>query len=124
MADSNMTLNIDPETRDLTFDEDGLIERIFCDMTSAQCVRLTLQTHKNEFFLDTTHGTEYERILGKKPYELANDEAEEVYREAIFQESDVAQIDRLKADIDGRHITAEFSGRLYSGQIISMEVRA
>jgi hypothetical protein len=122
----NKALNIDPETRDLTFDEDGIMEEIYGDVTTAQAIRLTLQTWKAEFFLDETHGTLYERIMGKKTHELEPDEVEEVMREAIFQETDVAQIDRIDAvlDSENRQATADFSARLYSGQIISMEVRA
>lgn len=120
--DRNMTLRIGLEDRDLVLDDDGFIEHIYGDETTAQCVRLTLQTWKNEFFLDITHGTEYDRILGKKPHELPNDEVGEVLREAIFQETDVAQVNRVTADIGEMAVTAEFEGQLYSGKTISMEV--
>lgn len=123
MANENKTLNIDPETRDLTFDAEGLMEEIFGDDTTSQGIRLTLQTWKGEFFLDTTHGTEYERILGKRPHELPKDEVGEVMREAIFQEYDIAQIDSMTSEIpNDRRVTTEFTATLYSGQKISMEV--
>jgi hypothetical protein len=122
MAERNMTLHIDAESRDLTFDDNGFMELIFGDKTTAQCVRLTLQTWKEEFFLDITHGTRYERILGKKPFELSRDEIAEVLREAIFQETDIAQIDNVTAEVGGRTITASFFATLYNGQTISMEV--
>ena len=54
--------------------------------------------------------------------DLENDEVEEVLREAIFQETDVEQIDQLDAETDGRELSVAFSGTLYSGQTISMEV--
>ena len=122
MADDNMTLRIDPESRDLVLDEDGFMERIYGDDTTSQSVRLTLQTWQGEFFLDTTHGTEYDRILGKKPHELPHDEVGEVLREAIFQETDVAQVDEVTADIGGKAVGAAFNAKLASGKIISMEV--
>ena len=122
MAGDNMALQIDTENRDLVLSEDGLIEQICDDETTRQCIRLTLQTWKEEFFLDATHGTEYARILGKKPFELPTDEIGEVLREAIFQEPDVATVDNLTSDIGGRAISATFAATLYSGKIISMEV--
>ena len=99
--DRNMTLKIDPETMDIPLDEDGNMVLIYGDETTAQCVRLTLLTWKGGFPLD---------------------EVEEVLREAIFQETDVEQIDQLDAETDGRELSVTFSGTLYSGQTISMEV--
>jgi hypothetical protein len=46
-----------------------------------------------------------------------------VIREAIFQETDVAQIDHMNAEIGDRRAVTDFAATLYSGQIISMEVR-
>lgn len=118
----NKTIRIDPESRDIVLDEHGNMEMIYADDTTAQCVRLTLQTWITEFPLDVTHGTDYERILGKKASELEEDEAEEVLRDAILQEQDVAQVDSVAVDITGRSIEASFKGTLYSGQTISTEV--
>ena len=103
--DRNMTFKIDPETMDIPLDEDGNMVLIYGDETTAQCVRLTLLTWKGGFPLDESHGTDYE-----------------VLREAIFQETDVEQIDQLDAETDGRELSVTFSGTLYSGQTISMEV--
>ena len=122
MADDNMTLRIGEEDRDLVIDDSGNMEQIYGDETTAQNVRLTLQTWKEEFFLDTTHGTQYDRILGKKPHELPQDEVGEVLREAIFQEPDVAQVNSTSADIGEKTIDAAFAATLKSGQTISMEV--
>jgi len=118
----NKTIRIDPESRDIVLDEHGSMEMIYADETTAQCVRLTLQTWITEFPLDVTHGTDYGRILGKKASELEEDEAEEVLRDAILQEQDVAQVDSVSAEIAGRSIAASFKGTLYSGQTISTEV--
>jgi len=122
MNDSNMALLINSDTRDLDFDDNGLMQCVYGDDTTAQSVRLTLQTWLSEFFLDVTHGTEYERILGKKPSELPHDEVGEVLRAAILQEHGVAQVDSVKADIEGRVASAHFVARLNSGRTISTEV--
>lgn len=122
MADENMTLRIGTEDRDLVLDEEGNMEQLYGDDTTGQCVRLTLQTWKGEFFLDTTHGTEYDRILGKKPHELPDDEVGEVLREAIFQEPDVSQVDSVTADIGNKAVNAAFDATLSSGGVINMEV--
>ena len=122
MSNENMTLLIDPETRDIVLDDDGILAVIYGDDTSAQSVRLTLQTWVAEFFADETHGTKYDRILGKKPSELSHDEIAEVYRDAILQERNVAQVDEVTADIADRTANVAFRGRLTSGAPISMEV--
>ena len=85
--DRNMTLKIDPETMDIPIDEDGNMVLIYGDETTAQCVRLTLLTWKGGFPLDESHGTDYERIFGRRRSDLESDEVEEVLREAIFQET-------------------------------------
>ena len=122
MIKENTTLRIDLDSRDLVVDENGFIEQISGDETTAQCVRLTLQTWKEEFFLDTTHGTEYDRVLGKKPHELATNEVDEVMRDAIFQESDVSQVDDLTTEIGSKTVTLAFEATLYSGNKLGMEV--
>lgn len=121
--EENMTLRIDPSTRDLVLDEDGILETITGDETSAQAVRLTLETWKGEFSFDPTHGTDYERIMGKKPHELEDDEAGEVARDAIFQENDVEQVDALETKFEGRSLNIAFTGRLKSGAAITTEVK-
>lgn len=45
----NKTLRIDPETMDIPIDENGDMEYIYGDDTTAQCVRLTLLTWKGTF---------------------------------------------------------------------------
>ena len=125
MTDENMTLYIDPDSRDLVIDdEDGHMGRVFGDDTTKQAVRLTLQTWMGEFFLDTGHGTEYDRILGKKPYELQEDEIDEVIRAAIFQEVEVSHIDTMDTEVANKTISTAFAATLYSGNTISMEVTA
>lgn len=121
--DENMTLKIDPESRDLVLDEAGMMETIAGDETSAQAVRLTLDVWKGEFPLVPEHGTDYERIMGKKPHELEEDEIGEVIREAIFQEDTVEQVEALETNLTGRSLDIAFTGRLTSGTAITTEVK-
>ena len=85
-TNDDFTLRIDPQTRDIVFDEDGMLETISGDEATAQAVRQTLLVYKGEFPLVPSHGTDYEKIMGKKPNELEDDEVPEVIREGVFQE--------------------------------------
>lgn len=120
----NMTLLIDPETRDLVFDENGFFQKIYAHDTTVQNVRHALITWKKEFFADPEHGTEYERIMGTNLNEIDTEEVKEIIREAIFQEPDVVRVDELKISYDGRNVSAEFSATLADGEQISLEVTA
>lgn len=59
----NITLKIDPGSHDLVLADDALV-MVSGAETVAQCVRLTLETFKGEWFLDTGHGTDYDQIIG------------------------------------------------------------
>ena len=120
----NMTLLIDPETRDLVFDEQGNFKKIYDEDTMVQNVRHALITWKAEFFADNTHGTDYERILGKNVNEVDVGEIKEVVREGIFQEPNVQWIDSLDVTFNGRSVTAAFVATLINGESISLEVTA
>ncbi len=120
----NMTLMIDPETRDLVFDEDGSFKKIYGADTTVHNVRHALLQRKEEFFADKTHGTDYGRIFGLNQNAVDDDEIEEVIREAIFQEPDVSRIDSLTVTYDKRDISAVFSATLVSGENIVLEVTA
>lgn len=120
----NMTLMIDPETRDLVFDEDGSFKKIYGIDTTVQNVRHALLTWKAEFFADRIHGTDYERIFGVNQNDVDEDEIKEVIREAIFQEPDVSRIDTLTVSYDRRNITVDFSATLTNGETIVLEVTA
>lgn len=120
----NMTLLIDPDTRDLVFDEDGSFKKIYDEDTVVQNVRHALLTWKAEFFADETHGTDYERILGANENEVDEDEIKEVMREAIFQEPDVSRIDSMTVTYDRRSVTVAFTATLDDGEIITLEVTA
>ena len=118
----DFTLRIDPQTRDIVFDEDGMLETISGDEATAQAVRQTLLVYKGEFPLVPSHGTDYEKIMGKKPNELEDDEVLEVIREGVFQEPEVTEVDGVEFNIAGRSMDISVSGRLASGNTITSEV--
>ena len=120
--EDNYTLRIDPESRDITFDTDGMMETVAGDDTTAQAVRLTLQTWLGEFALVPSHGTNYEAIMGKKPKDLTEDEIPEIVRAAIFQEPEVEEVEEVSYTQAGRSLDIFFVGRLSNGNIISSEV--
>ena len=120
----NMTLLIDPETRDLVFDEEGSFRKIYAEETVVQNVRHALVTWKEEFFADPEHGTDYGRIMGTNQNEIETKEIKEILREAIFQEPDVSRIDGMTVSYDGRSVSAEFSATLVNGEQISLGVAA
>lgn len=120
----NMTLLIDPETRDLVFDAEGSFQKIYDEDTVVQNIRHALVTWKQEFFADPEHGTDYERIMGTNQNEIEVEEIKETLREAIFQEPNVSRIDTMTVTYDGRSISEEFSATLVNDEQISLEVTA
>lgn len=118
----NYTLKIDPSTRDLVLDDAGMLELVDGDASSAQAVRLTLEAWKGEFPFDPTHGTEYDRIAGKKARELSEDEVPEVIRDAVLQETTVSQVDTVEYDLSGRILGVSVTGTLITGGVIKTEV--
>jgi len=120
----NMTLLVDPETRDLVFDENGSFRKIYTEDTTVQNVRHALITWKAEFFADLEHGTDYERVMGTNQNEIDIEEIKEILREAIFQEPDILRIDKMSASYDGRNVSTQFSATLVNGEKISLEVTA
>lgn len=120
----NMTLLIDPEIRDLVFDEGGNFKKIYDEDTVVQNVRHALVTWKAEFFADETHGTDYERIVGKNQNEVDMSEVKEVLREAIFQEPYVQRVDSLEVTYDNRSVTAVFQETMINGEKVRLEVTA
>lgn len=122
--EENMTLLVDPETRDLAFDDDGDFKKIFDADTTVQNVRHALLTWKAEFFADLIHGTEYERIVGMNQNEIDLNEVQDIIREAIFQEDDISRIDTITVSYDGRTVAAAFTATLVGGGTIALEVTA
>lgn len=119
-----MTLLIDPETRDLVFDNEGSFKKIYETDTIVQNVRHALVTWKNEFFADEEHGTDYDRIMGVNQNEADEDEVKEVIREAVFQEPYVSRIERIDVTYENRDITVQLSAVLMNEEKITLEVTA
>ena len=104
---ANITvLALDPQTGDLCFDANGM---------------LMLREDAGEFPLNTDHGTDWERVV-QQPRSEAVDEADSVVRSSIFQEPYVQEISSLSMTADGRALGVEFSGVLYNGETIRVEV--
>ena len=117
---SKTAWKIDPETKDLSFTDEGMLEVLEDDAAIAQGVALTLGAWKGDFELVPSHGTDYEQILGTVVDEETTDE---VLREAIFQEEQITTVESLGVTQgEGRKMTVTWSGQLSDGKIISMEV--
>ena len=113
---------IDPDTKDLSFDDAGVLKTLEDGEAIAQNVRLTLEAFQGDFPLVPSHGTDYEEILGLP---MDEDTVDEVIREAVFQEDRIAALDDLTVNqTDARGIDIRFSGRLNAGTKISTEVTA
>lgn len=121
---NNMTLLIDPDTRDLVFDEDGLLKTIYGSDTVVQNIRHSLLTWKSELFADETHGTEYEKIMGLRENDLEKSEVEEIIREAVYQESEVSSIEEINISYEKRCLTVEVVAVLEDGEKVRLEVTA
>ncbi len=122
--DDNMTLLIDPETRDLVFDKDGSFKKIYGGDTVVQNVRHALLTWKEEFFADPTHGTDYERIMGLNQNDIDDDEVKEIIREAVFQEPDVSWIEDIQVALEVRTIVVTLTAVMTDGTKFNLEVTA
>ncbi len=119
---NNMTLLIDPDTRDLVFDENGLLKTICDSDTVVQNIRHSLLTWKSEFFADETHGTEYEKIMGLRENDLEQSEIEEIIREAVYQESEVSSIEEINIAYEKRSLIVDVVAALEDGERIRLEV--
>ena len=119
-----MTLLIDPDTRDLVFDDDGSFKKIYETDTIVQNVRHALITWKNEFFADDEHGTDYDRIMCVNQNELDDDEVREVIREAVFQEPYVSRVEKIDVTYENRNITVQLLAVLMDEEKITLEVTA
>ncbi len=119
-----MTLLIDPDTRDLVFDDDGSFKKIYETDTIVQNVRHALITWKNEFFADDEHGTDYDRIMDVNQNELDDDEVREVIREAVFQEPYVSRVEKIDVTYENRNITVQLLAVLMDEEKITLEVTA
>lgn len=122
MADITV-LKLAQDTRDLCFDKGGIMETLEDGEAIAQNIRNNLLTWQGEFELNTDHGTDWARVVGR-PIGAALDEADDVLRKSIFQEPYVREIDTITPKVDGRSLGAEFTGTLYDGSTVRLEVLA
>lgn len=117
---ANTVWMIDPETHDLAFDDSGILKTLESNTAAAQNIRLTLEAFQGDFLLVPSHGTDYDRILGQQADE---ETADEVVREAAFQEESLSAINTLTVrEGMGRSLEITFSGQLNDGTAVSMEV--
>lgn len=119
---AEMTLLVDPDTRDLVFDDDGSFKKIYETDTIVQNVRHALITWKNEFFADEEHGTDYDRIVGVNQNEVDDDEVREVIREAVFQEPHVSWIEKIDITYENRNIKVQLLAVLMNEEKRTLEV--
>lgn len=115
----NEAWKINPDTKDLCFNDAGILKTIDEDEAAAQGVRMALTAFQGDFDLVPEHGTDYEQILGLP---VDDETTDEVIREAIFQEDRVAMINELTVNTAKRNIEISFSGTLNDGKKVSMEV--
>lgn len=109
-------------TKDLSFSDDGILETLEDDAAIVQGVALTLGAWKGDFELVPSHGTDYAQVFGIPADEETMDE---ILREAIFQEDQVATVEQLTVTQEpNRKISVTWSGKLSDGKTISMEVNA
>lgn len=118
----NVTLKVSEGNDDLVFDDNGILVTVEGSATTAQNVRMALTAWKGDFPLVEEHGTDYKRIFDENCME---DEREEVLREAILQEDNVKQIEKMQiVNNEKRNIAVSFAGVMKDGGKISMEVES
>jgi len=117
---TNITWKIDPDTKDLAFDNDGFLKTTEGDATSVQNIRMALEAWKGDFVLVPDHGTDYNALLVEQADE---DTSEEIIREAIFQEDNMGVLEKLSIERDNnRKLNISFTGQLDNGTVVNMEV--
>ena len=107
----NMTLMISQQG-DLVVGSDGIMQTIEGADTTAQNIRMTIKTWKEDFPLVPEHGTDHNSVFG-----VGTDDGKikEAYREAIFQENGISQINMLTVERGGREINVEFKALTEEG---------
>lgn len=120
MADISV-LQLDEDTRDLCFDEDGNLACLYDAEAITQNIRNNLNTWKGEFPLDTEHGMDWDSVV-QSPISDATSRADDAARKAIFQEPYVKTIDELEISTENRKLTIDFDGTLYDSSTVRLEV--
>lgn len=111
----NMTLMISGKG-DLVIGDDGIMQTINSADTTAQNICMTIKAWKEDFPLVPEHGTDHNSVFGT---DVDVEHIKEVYREAIFQESAIAQINNLAVEKNGRAVNVAFEALTENG----MEVK-
>lgn len=116
----NTTLKIS-EDGDLVIGEDGIMQMISGADTTAQNIRMTLKAGKNDFSLVPEHGTDYATVFNPDTDEGT---IREVYREAIFQETEVTQLNSISIERNerDRDIKVSFEAVTEKGQEVNESV--
>lgn len=73
-----------------------------------QSVERTITTRLGEFFLDTSHGFDYETVQKKR---YSEDEIKDAVREAVLQEDRITTVDTVDVVVDrtSRIVTIRFT---------------
>lgn len=117
--DDNMTLKIDPESKDFTFDEEGIMETVSGNDGIAQNIQVCLTAWKGDFEDLPEHGTDYRKILST---DISMEEKEEAIRESIYQEKEVEQIEEQTVITENGISKISFRARLNNGSSLVTEV--
>lgn len=111
----NMTLMIS-QKGDLVIGDNGIMQIIDGADTTAQNIRMTIKAWKEDFPLVPEHGTDHYSVFGVG---MGDDRVKEAYREAIFQESEIAQINSLTVERNGRTVNVAFEALTEKGMEVS-----
>lgn len=95
------SLYLDPESRDLVFDDRMGLQMVSGTDEAAQHLRLLLTTRMGEWFLNIRHGLDHEEILGQKMPAAENRIRAAVY-DAVKQDSRDIRIQSLDLAYDPR----------------------
>jgi len=115
---------IDPETRDIEFDEQGRIRMVESDSdltAERQRLRLRLGTRMGEWFLDILLGVPWLELVEKgTPRERIRAEIlQALHRDERVERVESLTIGQLTAD---RTLPIEFTARLTTGEVLSDRV--
>ena len=101
------SLFINPLTDDIEFDDKGELVMIEGTDELVQEVTTVLKTNINEWFLDPSHGFNYQTLWKKKPN---NDEISQALYDAIDQVDRIDRVEEVKTDFnrEARRLSVHF----------------
>lgn len=108
---------IDPSTNDIVMDGQNNFKMVEGDDELVQCVRLTIQANKEEWFLNPDHGFRRSVVQAKK-YDPAEVNVE-LY-DAVLQEDRVDSVEDVTFDYNktSRHLDVDFNFKKPDGSVI------